>query len=1788
MAVVGSAEVVVRAITNQVRDDIRKAFEGSRQDVQNAGVQHGKDYSNAFGAGVGSRIQDSLRGALDGAGASQAAATSGRNAGKSFTDEVDGQLSLFSLTKEGERLGQELGDGMTSKVGQAAESAGGEAERALGGAGNRGGNAFQKALDSSFASSAISASKQFTVLIASSNLVGSAIGVLVSSLSSAVSGLFAMGAAASQAAGGLAVLPGIIGAAVQGMGTLKLAFSGVGAAVKAGFAPAAPAVTGAGSAARAATQAIQTAATSLRDALQGVAVAQENLSRVQVDSARRSKDARDALVGAYRDAAQSAADAADKVAGAEQKVLSAERELLAVQQELNKARQTAAEQLQQLGFDAEGAALAEQRAGIRLQDAHAALVAASSLPPDDRTRKEAELAFKEADLNYRQAKDRNSDLAKEQANAAKAGIDGSQAVLDAKDKIASAENQVIDAEKSLADARKAQARDAQNSADNIAQAQDKVAQAQLQNSRAISDAQRGVADAQERVVQAQQRLADAQQRAAQATDGNAKAANKYRDALANLSPAAASFVKYLVSLKDETKALKTAAGTGLFPGLQAGLEPIVKNIFPVLLTQLGRTGTTLGLMGKQFGQTIATGEGLRNITTILGEQNDTLDIFAAKGANGKSAIENLALVFTRLGVAIQPITQRFATWIAQLTGSAEAATRGETGMSKLTDFFQKAGDTAAQLGRIFGNLGGIIFGLGKAAQDSGHDLLDSFEQATQKLSDLIALPDTQKGLQDFFKGASENLKSVGTLLAAIAKQLLGLGDNPGVKGFSDNLLPAVDNIGKLGDAFTNAGPQLGAFAKELTDLFVNMTQGEAIQKFIHNLTAVLKVINSLTGSGTGAWILGIAASFAAFTRVAALVLIPFRFLFKALIGGPIGVVKGFQSMLGVFGRIPKAFSVLKGGGGLKAAFAAMSKGSKGAEKAFTEQMVTDKQKMAVLKQLELQALKTSGAMNGLKTAGAPAKGAAAAAGASAAGAASAATGSIGGAAGGAAAKAAAPVGKLAGSFSKLGSVFSIAGKGLLSFLGPIGLLTIAIPIVISIFKKLYNSSTGFRNFIDGLVAKFKEALDWIQANVFPVFAAIGKFIAEQFVDKVVPILKVLWDAFRVYLGFVIAYVKLWIDGIKWAVTNVLVPVWNNVLFPVFKILWDIVKFYIGLVIGYVKLWIDGIKLLINNVLIPTWNLVLLPIFKALWDVAKVAFDLFIGGWDALVTAIKWAWENLIKPTWDAFKIALQAVSDVATTVFKWIVDKFNDFTNGIVGLYNKFIVPFWDRFKSGLQNIGDKARDIAKWIVDKFVGLKDGIIAVYDKFISPLWDRFKNGLQNIGDKARDITRWVVQKFIDLKDGLISVYDKFIVPVIDKVKNKFEEIKTKVGQVVDGVKTIFDKLKDAPSEGIKNLVGNVNKYLIGNINKVGDVFGFHIPDIPIPQFAEGGYVRGKGGPKDDKILARLSNKEFVVNAAATARNLPMLRAINDGRSPLGVLPIGGWNPFEGIKDGVSGLIGNGLGNALEKIVKPFTDKFVPDNTYAGKFFRSIIPKLIETMKKWGDKKETSFIPEGSMTGAVGSGRSGAYGGVKPWVAAAGDLIRKMFGVKDIGGVGGRPNASDHPKGLALDFMVYQNKALGDRISQYMLAMHEALNVTYLIWYKRIVSAKNGWKWRSYQHPNGPTSNRTLLHMDHVHASFKSGVSMRPPVALAAGGLVRATSGGVLSLIGEAGRNERVEPLDREGLSNRDRALVALMENLISQGGGKGDTWQVFPSPGMDEVELAEKVSRRVAFKRRTGT
>lgn len=86
--------------------------------------------------------------------------------------------------------------------------------------------------------------------------------------------------------------------------------------------------------------------------------------------------------------------------------------------------------------------------------------------------------------------------------------------------------------------------------------------------------------------------------------------------------------------------------------------------------------------------------------------------------------------------------------------------------------------------------------------------------------------------------------------------------------------------------------------------------------------------------------------------------------------------------------------------------------------------------------------------------------------------------------------------------------------------------------------------------------------------------------------------------------------------------------------------------------------------------------------------------------------------------------------------------------------------------------------------------------------------------------------------------------------------------------IDGVLAVQKALASAPPP-------------INYINAAAVGIAAAVNVAKIAGLKDGGLVQGAGGPRDDKVLLWGSNGEFMVNAAATARNRPLLEAMNSG-------------------------------------------------------------------------------------------------------------------------------------------------------------------------------------------------------------------------------------------------------------------------------------------------------------------
>ncbi|MGY1679154.1 LysM peptidoglycan-binding domain-containing protein [Geodermatophilus sp. SYSU D01176] len=114
-------------------------------------------------------------------------------------------------------------------------------------------------------------------------------------------------------------------------------------------------------------------------------------------------------------------------------------------------------------------------------------------------------------------------------------------------------------------------------------------------------------------------------------------------------------------------------------------------------------------------------------------------------------------------------------------------------------------------------------------------------------------------------------------------------------------------------------------------------------------------------------------------------------------------------------------------------------------------------------------------------------------------------------------------------------------------------------------------------------------------------------------------------------------------------------------------------------------------------------------------------------------------------------------------------------------------------------------------------------------------------------------------------------------------------------------------------------------------------------------------------------------------------------------------------------------------------------------------------------------------------------SNSAGDVAPQVqAAANRVVSEVPGADSITIGGTRASAADpngHPSGLALDYMVGSDSALGDAIVAFHIAHWDELGVEYVIWQQRILTSPTG-AWKAMADRGSATAN----HMDHPHVNY----------------------------------------------------------------------------------------------------
>lgn len=393
------------------------------------------------------------------------------------------------------------------------------------------------------------------------------------------------------------------------------------------------------------------------------------------------------------------------------------------------------EEMQQLAFDAEEAALSEQQAALKLESARETLARVQDLPPNNRARREAELAYQQAELSYRRAKDKNNDLQEELAKPA--------------------------------DQRK-----------------------------------------------------------------NAGAQDPY----ANLTKTQAAFARYLATVKPRMKELREAAASSFLPELTKQMKVMFAGgYFDMLIKGFRDVSAGLGKAVSEFANTVFDPKNKANLAEFFKATGNTL------GTMGR-VVGNFFGLFLTVLKAADPLINRLVHFLDRKSFSLGEASRKN--FAQLHKFFRDAGNAASTFGRFLSNIFQpfkrlVMSQVGEGSP--GREFLKWMQESTEQLREFRMGADGLT-LDEKLAPMVENTKAMFQAFSGLARIFFELGQAPGVKEFWTTLASGTGALETIFRGFAEAtGPAFARVIVSLTEIVAAFIDQAQLGAYFNILSEIFKV-----------------------------------------------------------------------------------------------------------------------------------------------------------------------------------------------------------------------------------------------------------------------------------------------------------------------------------------------------------------------------------------------------------------------------------------------------------------------------------------------------------------------------------------------------------------------------------------------------------------------------------------------------------------------------------------------------------------------------------------------------------------------------------------------------------------------------------------------------------------------------------------------------------------------------------------------------------------------------------
>lgn len=1223
------------------------------------------------------------------------------------------------------------------------------------------------------------ARNSFHNLIRAGYGVGTALAGAVGGISAMIGGLSALVGAAGAAASALAAVGNVVASIGLGLGVAKLALGGVGKAVSALNKPATGGGGGGG----------------------GGSSGSKGTAGTPGTAATVSEAAQKAFAKAMRSANESVAESEKNLAQVieqnRESLVDANNDVRDAQISLNDAIREGQEEIKQLGFEAEDAALSEKAAALQLEKARAGLLAVQDLPPNNAARLAAELAYQEADLNLRKAKDASATLNAEQARLAKTGVAGTQVVRDATAALAEAQqakgDAVIDSLRRQQEAEQELARAQRDRAETAAEGPD------------VTPGTEGTPGT-------------PGSGGSSAGGGGGGGA----DPFAGLNQAQIDFAKFIASLKPKFDELKRIAAEGFLPPLQTAIQNLVDRAFPTVAEGVGIIARSMGVAVNYIVDAITSARDLSNLSTIFVMAGNVIEDLGL-------IIGNLFSSLLTIMAAAAPLTERFTGFLVTATTKFDAFLSRAQDDGSLTTFFNNAGDIAADFGEIFGN---IFEGIGAVITDTfaegsgGQIMIQFLKDATAGFAELGSTVEGKADLRKFFQDVATNAVAVFDLLGDILGVFFEIGANPAIGEAANTLKGAIPALQAIVDASVAAAPAFAELVVKVVEIIAALQDTGAIQVFFDTLSGIADVILAAFGNETAVAILTFTGRIAAVGLAFGTVFKAADFGFKALTG----IVALASDNVGRFvtvgkgiGEVKGAMDLVRGGAG------SLSEG------------------LGLLAQSGNPVAKSVGSIGGavsglggvLGSVGGVLK--------------TAFTSPVGIVLG--------LIALLAGAFITLyntsdtfrAGVQSVFGKVIEIFTTVSGAIMTAlaplIPVLLGTFQQIITSLQPAFEQIAGsfgeVLTAFQPLVGVITGELVPAFAGLVSALAPvlaQLITGLVPVMGTVVSAaaplvttlvgalvpvFSTLLSAIVPLVSLLLTSFVPVIATLLsaiaplVTLLVSALVPVFQLLIaaivPVVELLVSILVPIIQVLATVIGL-VTPVIVVLANILVTALTYAIGFVVSLITD-FSGTWGAIWQGIS----DFFGTIWNVIVLIVTTYVNLVITIITTVVTAIQAFWSMVWQAISDFFGAIWAGIVLYVTTYVNLLMTIVTTVINAIQAVWNTVWGAISSFISAIWSGIVAYVTNYVNTLRSVIEAVIR-------GIQSVWNNIWNAISSFISNLWNGIVNFVSGAINNLRNIISNILNAISStwngiwnGIKSFFNGIWDAIVAKVNTIGQTF-----------------------------------------------------------------------------------------------------------------------------------------------------------------------------------------------------------------------------------------------------------------------------------------------------------------------------------------------------------------------------